>query len=374
MCNGHADRQAVAFCNADGKDDPDPEMRDPGVHCPEFWFKEFTACVRDVKTSEGPHKDHLPRHRFNIKEIRYLHEMYTRVIPEYGSLWTEATEKYFARFNAQELKKVGWDARVKKWETTLLWSKVFNKFRSELPDMLEREPYPEEADMVRFGIEWSANSFKSMTVGNVRFQANPDGGSWALSRPPIVRPRTRGEAAVVLHPDFGQVRSIYQHQGPDQKTRLITSMKWYQRVDPMYDASLRCPLVSTAEDVGVDVMWLASDLVPWHCMAMPLMTVQRNARETKLVKSKTMMVMLARSWSVLRHLGFPVQPHTYPFPDLPPVVSDAVQDEVDIIVPVDTDSDDSDWEPHSEEDNSDSSEYDGADDVDEDTLLEVHPT
>lgn len=361
MCNGHADRQAIAFSNADGKDDPDPALRDPGVHCPEFWFKEFTACVRDIKTKAGPPKDHLPRFKFtSIKDIRHLHNMYTTVIPEYGSLWNEAVSKYLARFNAREVQLLGWDIRVQKWDTDLLWDKMFKKFRSDLPGLLEREPYPEEVEMVRFGIEWGADSFKTMTVGNVHFEARPSGGSWALARPPVVLPGNPGEAVLVQRPDFGQVKNVYLHKGPDQKVRLITRMKWYKRIDPMYDPLLRCPLVSTAEDVDVDVMWPASDIVPWCCMAMPL------------GKSETTQVMLARSWSVLRHLGFPQQRHSYPFPGLPPVISDERQNKSvrDIIQPIDTDSEDLDFDPNSEEDNSDSSDYDDSDDAGEDTLVE----
>lgn len=67
-----------------------------------------------------------------------------------------------------------------------------------------------------------------------------------------------------------------------------------------------------------------------------------------LGKSTTQQVMLARSWSVLRHLGFPTQPHTYPYPHLPPVVSDSVQDLEDGGM-VESDAEDSDYQPESEE-------------------------
>lgn len=204
------------------------------------------------------------------------------------------------------------------------------------------------------GITHQAESWRSMHVGDVHFKAEfTNGGSWALARPDVNLSQD-GDGIVNehLHPDFGKIRGIYMHTGPDGVERLITRMKWYNRVADMYHKSLRCPQVSTVADTrGIHVMWPAVDIVPWTCAAMPL------------GRSQTHQVMLARTWSVLRHLGFPSQPHLHPYPHLPAVPKPPVvrkgKGPVVPIVPIPppiilTDDEDEDYEPESDVDDDDS--------------------
>lgn len=348
MSNGHADLQAIRLSKANGMQHPDPKLRDPGVHCPEFWFKEESASDPNVQTKVGPaqHKKSYFRFKSDSKDPRFLHEMYCELIPAYGALWQTAFDNRMDNKSFKERWDLGWDANRMKWNSEIKFAEFYQFFRSNLLELLGRAPEAEEAAMARAGITSGAASWSSMSIGNVRFEddGRKGGGSWVLSRPPADLSRDGdGELLEHAHPDFGQIQSIYMHEGPDGVFRLITRMKWYERVLPMYHATLRCPLVSTkAATNEVGVMWPASKIVPWVCMAMPL------------GKKCSQQVMLARSWSVLRHLGFPTQHHSYPYPHLPPVVSDKNQDRLDPIME-ETDSEDEDYDPESDE-NSESEE------------------
>lgn len=311
MMNAHADLQAVLFSKAEGLG-----RKDAGVGCPDFWYKEETACDRDVKTFPGPTQHKLAYTRFTtVQDIKYLHDMYCRIIPAFGILWNEAVENYIRPMTPTQKWDFGWREQRKGFACIEQWHEMWKKFRASFrrgdPGMLvDRVATEAEMAMGRQGIEPGAHRYRSMEVGKVHFEAaEREGGSWVLSRPPL--PRMVGGRVLVERPDFGRIKSIYVHVGPDGERRVITRMKWYQRSVDVYHPTLRCPLVSTTEDKNTrDVMWCAKDIVPWTCLAMPDLKV------------KGRQVMLARSWCVLRHLGFPQQEHTYPYTELPPVVPD----------------------------------------------------
>lgn len=352
MSNGHADLQALAHSRSDGLDPPPlvededgrqvphSQKREWGVNCPDDWFKEDSACDPNVKTVEGPKSDRNKYFAFadESKDPRLLHEMYLKLIPAYNTLWSTAWDSRMGHKSVKEKWALGWDSRREKWNSEAQWSAFYHNFRSNLPELLDRAPEEAEAAMALAGITSGAASWRSMFVGKVRFHAEPqNGGSWALARPPCELSRNSdGDLTEHIHPDFGRVLSIYKHKGPDGVYRMITRMKWFERSTHMYHNTLRCPLVSVnAASDEVDVMWPASGIVPWYCMAMPL----------EKTKTQNKQVMLARSWSVLRHLGFPAQPHYYPYPDLPPVVEDDVQDKCNEDL---ADAEDADYETESD--------------------------
>lgn len=324
MMNAHADLQAVFFSRSG-----DLREKDPGVGCPDFWYKEESACDRDIKKIQGPQQHKLGYVKFtNETDIRPLHDMYCRIIPAFGRLWDESIENHLKPLSAVERKALGWREQTKDWNSIGQWYDMWKLFRASyrrgMPGMLgDREPEDSEIAMARQGIEPGAHYYRTMKVGKVQFEAKaPEGGSWVLSRPPLQR--VVNGHVLIERPDFGQIINIYVHVGPDGVSRVITRMKWYKRSREMYHPTLRCPLVSTEEDKrSRDVMWCAKDIVPWTCLGMPDLHV--GGRQ----------VMLARSWCILRHLDFPQQAHLYPYPDLDPVVPDVVDPEpVAVVVAV----------------------------------------
>lgn len=359
MSNGHSDLQALKFSRSDGLEDPDPARRDPGVHCPDLWFKEEAACDPNVKAREGPPTDRRPYCPFKegSRDARYLHEMYLKIIPGYKTLWNTAFDNCMEGKSLAQKRALGWDSRQQRFCSELESAKFYRHFRSFLPELLRRAPEQAEAEMADVGITSGGKAWSSMYVGKVQFEAEPTkGGSWVLARP-LNDLSMNGDGEVIEHnhPDFGRVKAIYQHLGPDKVMRIITRMKWYKRAPRIYHETLRCPLVSTeAADDEQDIMYPASGIVPWSCIAMPL---GGSATETQ-------QVMLARSWSVLRHLGFPQQPHTYPYPALPPVVTDLEQDQHDEAL-ADAEDDDYELESEPESDDSEASMEDEEVDLDE---------
>lgn len=306
MINAYADLQVAMFSGASAFSGLDI---DPGVQCPEYWFKEESACDRDIKTQPGPEKP-LKDKEFSEKEYRDLHKFYRKLLPDYGNLWNEAFHEVYDKLSVVEAYRAGYDKETGEWVSHATFIDFFVRFRTQLPQILGYAPEPKLLAMAAAGLCSGASSHRSMLVGKVRFKVDPvKGGSWALARPPI-QMATNAEGEVIEQPDFGQVEGIYSHTGPDGVVRLICNMKWYESVPEgheIYHASLRCPVISQVELLGVDEFWCARDIVPWTCMAFP---DPRN---------KHRQIMLARSWSVLRHLGFPDQEYTYPFIGLPAV-------------------------------------------------------
>lgn len=288
--------------------------KDPGVKRPANWIREKSACKRNIETVEGPTSDNLPVHTFESSSPDYkaLHDMYCKLIPAFKELWDRAVQEVVGGLSDAVAKRVyGWDNSAKDWFKHEDWLRMWRKFRGELPEILGRRPEAGEEAFAKQGIKQDAAAFQSMFVGNVRFKADDVfGGSWALARP-AKKMAKDDNGEVIEIPYFGQILNVFKHIGPDQVVRIICKMKWYKQVaegTDIYHPTLLCPMISRHVLKDVDVMWCAKDIVPWTCFAMPVL---RHPQKNQ--------VMLARSWSVLRHLGFPPMPRRYPYTHLPPV-------------------------------------------------------
>lgn len=169
--------------------------------------------------------------------------------------------------------------------------------------MIGTEPSEEVLHMIEdVGIIADYVPHTWVEVGPVRFSGGfgEEQGDWALCRPPTVMQNAEGE--MITQPEFGRVRAVYTHKGPDEITNLVVRMEWYENVaegKDLYHPEQRNPLVGLeVRKDRLDVMWLAKDLIPLICWA---------AHDYDLPAERQ--IMLARDWGVLRVLGFPVQPY-----------------------------------------------------------------
>lgn len=288
------------------------------VEYPEYWSKEDyikdLACPVEAGAI-GPRSG-----TFSEKELMQFHEMYCRIIPAWGALWEEALGKYLETKTPQQIFQMGIRNRrgsKLRWVEVKDWYAVWQTFRGPdgLATMLGRAPTAVEQAMVTTGIERTCAQHKSADVGPVRFKPE----SWVLARPDQSKMR-RGKTKEA--PQFGRVKNFYNHKGPDGVHRLVARMAWHDTVPDgteLYHAEMRCPLISTEVVKDSYVMWPVQDIVPLVCMAEPDLDVPAG--------SPARLVMLARSWSPLKHLGFKRQWHLYPYPDLPDLVSSDTEEE-----------------------------------------------
>lgn len=305
MINSYADLQAIMFEISLGH-------ASASVEFPDFWCKEDYIADVDCPVEAGPKLANGKN--LNREDIRYLHDLYCRILPEFRALWEEALHNHVSHLDDNAVVKLGLDTRgrVIQFESTAAFYRMYEMFLQGLEGMLGREPTLEETKMVKQGIKWGSVEYRNVDIGPITFKP----GSWALARPDPRRMR-RGRTREA--PQFGKILNIYSHIGPDGDWRLVARMAWHDTVaagTELFHGLVRAPLISAhRRDINKDrfVMWQIKDIVPIPCLA------ERDFDDD------SRLIMLARTWSGLRHLGFQKQLHNHPYPDLDPL-SDSEDD------------------------------------------------
>lgn len=308
MINSYADLQAIMFEISLGN-------ASASVEFPEFWCKEDYIVDLDCPVEAGPKV--ASGRKLDQEDIRYLHDLYCRILPDFGALWEEALHNYVSRLDEDEIFDAGLDTRgrVIKFESTQAFYDIYKMFLRNLEEMLGRDATDNEKAMVKHGIKWGSEEYKSADIGPIKFKP----GSWALARPDQSRMNRRGKTREA--PQFGKILNIYSHIGPDGEWRLVARMDWHDTVaagSELFHNLVRAPLISTERrDILKDrfVMWQMKDIVPIPCLA------ERNFDDP------SSLIMLARTWSGLAHLGFQKQNHHHPFEGLIPNIVESDSDE-----------------------------------------------
>lgn len=310
MINSYADLQAIMFEISLGN-------ASSSVEFPEFWCKEDYIVDVDCPVEAGPKL--ATGRKLDQEDIRYLHDLYCRILPDFKSLWEEALNNYVSGLDENEIKHLGLDVRgrVVRFETTRAFYDMYKMFLQKLEDMLGRDPTEEEKAMVKQGIKWGSVEYRSVDIGPIKFKP----GSWALARPDKSRMNRRGKTREA--PQFGKILNIYSHIGPDGEWRLVVRMDWHDTVaagKELFHDLVRAPLISSRRrDITRDrfVMWQVKDIVPIPCLA------ERNFDDD------SSLIMLARTWSGLTHLGFQKQDHHHPYEGMIPDLESSEDDSED---------------------------------------------
>lgn len=310
MLNSYIDLQAAMFAT----------LSSSYLDRPPFWSPEEFVLNRDIQLT-------LPKKNpaiilFNVQDLNHLHNMYCKLIPVFQEAWELAINTYYASLTAAErtsrglvtegraVKFVAFVDEAKGPQTAYhAWYKMWKLCRKDLEGLIGEAPSSEVHAMVaEVGISSLARQHDFVEVGPVRFTSGIRDGDWAMARPPLVMQNAEGE--MLAQPEFGRVQGVFEHEGPDGKTEVVVRMQWFQGVpegQELYHPEMRIPMISKlVRRDDIDVMWLAKDLIPLRCWA---------ARDWDVAARQ---VMLARTWSVLRVLGFPVQPYPdHPYHYLP---------------------------------------------------------
>lgn len=143
-------------------------------------------------------------------ELRYLHDLYIRILPEYEALWQAALDGYWrscsrtiAELGDKGLEKElvpataaglpdAYKIVLKTTRNQAPWDSFHAKFESqlELAHMLRRQPSPRELGLAK-GLTHAAARLDSITVAIVTFEARavakgkaPEkAGDWVMARP-----------------------------------------------------------------------------------------------------------------------------------------------------------------------------------------------
>lgn len=275
---------------------------------PPYWCPEQYVLDRDIPLTT-PDVQAQGRLFTRADDLFDLHSMYSQLFPEFGEACKLAVNSYYETLTASQQNALTmWldpDDGCVKFRRAEGWLKVWSLCRRGIAEMSGVPPSEEVVRMIEvIGIVGDYVPHKYVKVGPVRFTADMrDGeGDWALSRPPLVMRDAEGE--MITQPEFGRVKAVYTHMGPNEKVEVVVRMEWYQNVavgEDLYHPLQRNPLVGLVPRRDRrDVMWLAKDLIPLICWAAP-----DYDRPSGLSRQ----IMLSRSWGVLRVLGFPPPAH-----------------------------------------------------------------
>lgn len=294
MFNSYADMVAALMCSV-----PTSYLQRPPHWSPEQYVSDrnIKLTTPDTQPVSGFFTDKL--------ELLDLHTMYCKVIPAFKQSWEAAINAHYDRLTETQRIHQGIFREDGSTQThcrdTEAWFDLWCLCRKDLGDMLGYAPSAEAISMIE---KVGLNKGKFMRhayveIGPVRFTADLKEGEWAMARPPVVMQNADGE--MITQPEFGRVQSIYELKGPDGKFCVAIKMQWFEGVEEgedLYHPLLRTPLIGKKPRADrIDIMWLAQDLIPIRCWA---------ARDYDVPARQ---IMLTRSWGILRHLGFPVQPY-----------------------------------------------------------------
>lgn len=278
---------------------------------PLYWSREETVQDRDVAAvfprGEGVEVI-LGLNRYGL-EVRYLVELYVKLIPEYKTLWQSAIVGYWenCQTDGERVTKGLQKVRVRatapgELDTFIImlqnqasWNAFHKLFQSELELalLLGRQPSVQELGLAK-GLRNTAIQFKSVTVADVTFiacvpakgKSPAQAGDWVMARTEV------GVPATVAY--FGHLLDVYEHVGPDREVQQILRVDWHHPVaGAQYHPEMRMPMIGRRVRIGWDSMWLAGDVVP--CICWPEPDLENPAR----------LLTIARDFKFMKFLGYP---------------------------------------------------------------------
>jgi hypothetical protein len=139
---------------------------------------------------------------------------------------------------------------------------------------------PQEQARLPLPFTSDASAFKAVDIGPVRFRR----GNWFVAKPdhPGANPQ---------HLWLGEIKGIWQHEGPDGQQRMFLEASWHQAVG----SAEGCPVVTQrpTKGAGTSMMW-TGHVVPMSCQALQL--YERGVPKSGLLQ------VLSRSWEGLQFL------------------------------------------------------------------------